>query len=141
MDVEPRDRVLDIGCGCGTNGIFAWQQAQPDGHITFVDSNVRAITLAEHNARSNGVTAFDVIATSMVEGPREGSFDVALANPPYFAGGTVARRFIERARVMLKPDGRFYMVTKQPAESAALIEETFGAVEAFMNRGYMVLCA
>jgi 16S rRNA (guanine1207-N2)-methyltransferase len=141
MQVEPGNRVVDIGCGCGTNGVFAWQQAQPDGHVTFIDSNVRAITLAEHNARTNGVTHFEVIATATVEGPREGSFDVALANPPYFAGGAVARRFIERARVLLKPEGRFYLVTKQPAESAALIEENFGAVEAFMNRGYMVLCA
>ncbi len=141
MHVEPGERVLDIGCGCGTNGVFAWQQAQPDGHVTFVDSNVRAAALAEHNAAANGVTAFEVIATSTVEGPRAGSFDVALANPPYYAGGTVARRFIERAHVLLKPEGRFYLVTKQPAESAALIEEAFGAVEAFMNRGYMVLCA
>lgn len=141
MQVEAGDRVLDIGCGCGTAGVFAWQQAGPDGHITFIDSNVRATALAEHNARTNGVASFDVIATSTVEGPREGSFDVALANPPYFAGGTIARLFVERARALLKPEGRLYLVTKQPAETAQLLEETFGAVEAFMNRGYMVLCA
>jgi 16S rRNA (guanine1207-N2)-methyltransferase len=141
MQIEAGDRVVDIGCGCGTNGVFAWQQAEPDGFVTFVDSNVRAATLAEHNARHNGVSSFEVIATSTVGGPREGSYDVALANPPYYAGGAVARLFIERARELLKPGGRFYLVTKQPNESAALIEEAFGAVEAFMNRGYMVLCA
>ncbi len=141
MHVEPGDRVVDIGCGCGTNGIFAWQQAQPDGQITFVDSNLRAIALADHNARCNGLTAFEVIATSSVVGPKEGSFDVALANPPYFAGGMIARLFIERARALLKPEGRLYLVTKQPTESAEFLEETFGAIEAFMTRGYMVLSA
>jgi 16S rRNA (guanine1207-N2)-methyltransferase len=141
MQVEPGDRVVDIGCGCGTNGVFAWQHAGPDGFVTFVDSNVRAAALAEHNARQNGVAPFEVIATAAVEGPPEGSYDVALANPPYYAGGAVARLFIERARALLKPSGRLYLVTKQPGESAALLEETFGAVEAFENRGYMVLCA
>src|SRR5439155_2819578 len=141
MQIDPGDRVLDIGWGCGTNGVFAWQRAGPGGFVTFVDSNMRAAALAEHNARGNGVASFEVIATSTVEGPRKGSYDVAVANPPYFAGGAVARLFVERARVLLKPEGRFYLVTKQPNESAAQIEEAFGAVEALMNRGYMVLCA
>ena len=98
MQVEAGERVLDIGCGCGTNGVFAWQQAGPTGQITFVDSNVRATALAEHNARTNGVTSFEVIASNAVEGPPPGSFDVALANPPYFAGAQVARMFIERRK-------------------------------------------
>src|SRR5262249_19221969 len=59
MEVEPGDRVVDVGCGCGTNGVFAWQQAQPDGHVTFVDSNVRAVALAEPNPRTHGVPAFE----------------------------------------------------------------------------------
>jgi SAM-dependent methyltransferase len=82
MTVHPGDRVLDLGCGCGTNGIFAAQQAGSEGHITFVDSNVRAIALTDLNARGNGVTAFQTIASRQVEGLQAGSFDVILANPP-----------------------------------------------------------
>src|SRR5262249_26116399 len=133
--------VLDVGCGCGTNGIFAAKLAGPEGFVAFVDSNVRATQLAELNARANGVTSFRVVASNKVDGLKEGSFDVALANPPYFAAGGVARLFIERSRELLKPAGRFYLVTKQVNEVAAMVDETFGNVEAVMHRGYTILCA
>jgi 16S rRNA (guanine1207-N2)-methyltransferase len=139
MTVRPGDRVLDLGCGCGTNGIFAAQHAGAEGHITFVDSNVRAIALAEINARDNGVAAFEVLASSRVEGLTDGTFDVVLANPPYYAGSSIASLFIERARDLLKPDGRFYLVTKQPTEVSDLMMEVFEQVGAILHRGYTIL--
>jgi 16S rRNA (guanine1207-N2)-methyltransferase len=141
MEVRPGDRVLDVGCGCGTNGTFAGRQAGPEGFVSFVDSNVRAVALAELNARANGVTSLEAVASSRVEGPQENSFDVALANPPYFANSSIARLFIERSRDLLKPDGRFYLVTRQPDEVAEAVGETFGRVEALVRRGYTILCA
>jgi 16S rRNA (guanine1207-N2)-methyltransferase len=140
MEVEVGDRVLDVGCGVGTNGVFAAQRGGPGSFIAFVDSNVRAVALAELNARSNGVSQFQTVASSTVTGPEEGTFDVALANPPYFAGGSIARLFIERAKALLTQQGRFYLVTKQPVV-AEQVEQVFGAVEAVLHRGYVILCA
>lgn len=139
MTVHPGDRVLDLGCGCGTNGVFAARHAGTDGHIAFVDSNVRAVALADLNARNNGVTSFQTVASSRVEGLDEGSFDVVLANPPYYANSSIARLFIERSRALLKAEGRFYIVTKQVEEIADLMMETFENVEAIMHRGYTIL--
>jgi 16S rRNA G1207 methylase RsmC len=141
MTVEEGDRILDVGCGCGTNGIFAGKAAGPGGQVTFVDSNVRAVALAEHNARANGLTDFRVAATSQLEGLPEGGFDVILANPPYYANNTVAQLFVERGRELLRPDGRFYLVTRQPNQTAPLMVETFGPIDAVMHRGYTVLAA
>jgi 16S rRNA (guanine1207-N2)-methyltransferase len=141
MEVGEGDRVLDVGCGCGTNGVFAAQRAGAGGHVAFVDSNVRAVALAEHNARGNGLTDFEAVASACVEGPAEGTFDVALANPPYFANHAITRLFAQRARALLRPQGRLFLVTRQPNEVAQVLTETFGDVEAMIRRGYTILCA
>jgi 16S rRNA (guanine1207-N2)-methyltransferase len=140
-EIGEGQRVLDLGCGCGTNGVFAWQRTGPDGHITFVDSNLRALALAEHNARANGVTHFETVATPRVEGLPDASFDVILANPPYFAQSSIARLFVERGRELLKPEGRFYLVTRQPNETAEIMSQVFGGLEAAECRGYVILSA
>ena len=139
--VAAGDRVLDLGCGCGVVGVFAAQHAGPTGHVAFVDSNVRAVALADLNARANDVASFQTVASSTVGGLEERSFDVALANPPYIADHGVAALFIERSRALLKADGRLFLVTKQPNPVAEIIADTFGAVEGMLRRGYTVLCA
>jgi 16S rRNA (guanine1207-N2)-methyltransferase len=141
MEIEPGDRVVDLGCGVGTNGVFAARQAGPGGHVAFVDSNARAIALSEINARANEVATFEVHATATVEGPEEDSFDVVLANPPYFANSSIARLFIERAKKLLTPQGRFFLVTRQPEEVGQALLEVFGEAEAVEHRGYTILCA
>lgn len=141
MEIEPGDRVLDLGCGIGTNGIFASQRAGPDGHIAFVDSNVRATALADLNATANGLQRFEALASSKVEGLPEESFNVIVANPPYHAGGAIGRMFIDRARELLTPQGRFFLVTRQPDQVLEVLQETFGEVEAFLHRGYTVFRA
>ncbi len=141
MEVEPGDRVLDLGCGVGTNGVFAAQRTGPTGHIAFVDSNVRAIALTEHNARANGVTNFQTFATAAVEGPAADSFDVVLANPPYYADSSIARLFIERAKKLLTPQGRFFLVTRQPEELGDVLLDSFEEADAVVHRGYTILCA
>jgi 16S rRNA (guanine1207-N2)-methyltransferase len=141
--VQPGDRILDLGCGCGTNGIMAADQAEGECSVTFVDSNLRALALAEHNARSNGRKEFATIATCRVEGAglTANAFDVALANPPYFAFSAIARLFVQRSSALLRPGGRFYLVTKQPKEVAPMVVEHFGHTDAIMRRGYTILAA
>src|SRR5262249_4270430 len=91
MSIAAADRIVDVGCGCGTNGIWAGQLSGPTGHVTFVDSNLRALALAELNARANGLTHMETVASSTVAGMPAASFDVALANPPYYAQASIAQ--------------------------------------------------
>lgn len=140
MEIEPGDRVLDLGCGCGTNGVFAAKRTLT-GKVTMVDSNVRAVTLAEHNARLNGVESFEVIASAQGLDEPKASFDVVLANPPYYAQGSIAEFFMEQAYLLLRPGGRLYLVTKLADELGPMMAERFGQTEVVERRGYAILCA
>jgi 16S rRNA (guanine1207-N2)-methyltransferase len=141
MEVSAGDRVLDIGCGIGTNGCIAAHRAGPTGFVTFVDSNLRAIALAEVNARNLGVPRFETIASETLRELPENSFDLVLANPPYFAQLSIAQLFIDRGRHALKPGGRFFLVTKQPDTVYPLVQAAFGEPEMFEARGYIILRA
>jgi 16S rRNA (guanine1207-N2)-methyltransferase len=140
-EVRPGDRILDVGCGCGTNGVIAGLRAGPAAHVAFVDSNLRAVALAQHNARGNGLASFEAVASSRVEGLPEKTFEVALANPPYIAQASVAGLFTVRSRSLLKPGGRFYLVTRQPNEVAEIVVDVFGRCDVTVRGGYTILKA
>ncbi len=140
-EIHPGDRIVDLGCGCGTNGILAAQRCGPDGFVAFVDSNVRAIALTELNARNLGMPQFQTLATADAAGLPDASFDVVLANPPYYAQLSIARMFIERGRALLKKGGRFYLVTKMLEQVAEQMQEVFGEADVFERRGYFIFQA
>jgi 16S rRNA (guanine1207-N2)-methyltransferase len=141
MRVAPGEAILDAGCGCGTNGIWASKLAGPTGRVAFVDSNVRAVALAEQNAAANGLSAFEAYASSALKISGKHAFDVALANPPYYAQSSIAQLFIEGCHRLLRPGGRFYLVTKQPDQVGPMVAEQFGRTEVVERRGYIVLSA
>ncbi len=140
-EVRPGDHILDMGCGNGAVGCLASAAAGPTGRVTFVDSNVRAIALADKNAKANGVPNYRLVTTATLGDLEADGFDVVLANPPYYANSEVARMFITSSRDLLKPGGRFYLVTKMPVQTIPEVVETFGDAESVENRGYTVLTA
>jgi 16S rRNA G1207 methylase RsmC len=139
--INPGDNILDLGCGCGTNGVICGLRGGSKSHVAFVDSNCRATALAGLNATENGLTNYDVRTCHRLDELPENSFDVVLTNPPYFANLSIAERFITESRSLMKKDGRFYLVTKQPSQVAEMIMDSFGPTEAVERRGYVVLCA
>ncbi len=138
-EVRAGDRVLDLGCGPGANGILAADRAGADAQVTFVDSNARAVALAELNAKENGLTNTRFVATADMEGLEPASFDVILANPPYFANSWIAQMFIERSKPLLRPGGRFYLVTKMVNHVAPFMAEVFPDSTWEERRGYHIL--
>lgn len=140
-EIREGDRVMDLGCGAGAVGLAAARRVGPTGHVTFVDSNLRATTLAEFNARQSGLRHFDVVAARRLEGLPGETYDVILTNPPYYAIDSITHLFVERSRELLKPGGRFYLVTKQWESVEPIVRRFYGEPEVFENRGYFILCA
>ena len=139
LGVKPGSKVLDMGCGNGSVGCLAYPWTQPGGHVTFVDSHTRAAALTELNAKANGLEHYTILTNSILDCLEAKSFDLCLANPPYYANSEVARMFIDGARELLKPGGRFFLVTKMPVQTIPEVVETFGDVESIENRGYTIL--
>ncbi len=137
-NIEPGMRVVDLGCGLGAVGILAGHKAGPEGFVAFVDSNTRATALTELNVQSAGLKHHQTFTTRDVVGPDERSFDVVLANPPYYANNSIAQLFIERGHALLKPGGTFYLVTKQIDQIYPLVQQRFGDPEMGELRGYII---
>ncbi|HVL12527.1 MAG TPA: methyltransferase [Gemmata sp.] len=138
-EVREGDQILDLGCGSGAVGCLAGTMAGPTGGVTFTDSSLRAMALAEMNAKTNNTPNPTFTPATRLEGFAMNSFDVILANPPYYAKSEITRLFIEGTRDLLKPGGRYYLVTKMPTAVMPMIFETYGDCSVIENRGYSVV--
>jgi 16S rRNA (guanine1207-N2)-methyltransferase len=140
-EIKPGEQVLDLGCGNGAVGCLAGGKAGPGGGVTFIDSSLRAVALAELNAKANAVPNPKFLAATRLEGLAPDSFDVILANPPYYAKSEITALFVEGTRDLLRRGGRYYIVTKMPTAVVPMIFETYGDCSVIENRGYSVVMA
>jgi 16S rRNA (guanine1207-N2)-methyltransferase len=139
VEIDEGNGVLDLGCGNGAVGCLAAAMTGPRGKVTFIDSSLRAVALAELNAKANNITNTRFVTATRLQGLGENAFDVILANPPYYAKSEITRLFIEGTRDLMKPGGRYYIVTKMPTAVMPLIFDTFGDCSVIENRGYSVV--
>ena len=114
VDVAPDTRVLDIGCGSGCVAIGIAVR-DPSVHVHAFDSSARAVECTARGALLNGLTNVSVALEAAGCVPDPGSYDLALANPPYYSDFRIAQLFIDTAWKALAPGGTLLVVTKQPS--------------------------
>lgn len=134
--------VLDLGCGYGPIGLTI-AKCSPDARVWLVDVNERAVSLAERNARRNGVDNA-VVRAGDGFAPVEGKlFSLIVSNPPIRAGKRVIYPWVDKAFATLEAGGVLMLVarTSQGAKSLARkVADVFGRCdEVAKGSGYRVL--
>lgn len=146
MEFQQNADVLDVGCGYGPIGLTAARMA-PQGHVTLLDVNERAVELARMNAKLNQIGNVQVEQSDLFAAVEGRTFDAILTNPPIRAGKAVVHRIFEEAFDHLVPGGTLWIVIqkKQGAPSAKTkLEEVFGldsVEEAGKDKGYRIFKA
>jgi 16S rRNA (guanine1207-N2)-methyltransferase len=138
MEIAPGERVLEIGCGSGAASLAAALRTA-EVRVHAVDSSARAICCVRHGASLNGLTNVTAELNATGEFQGAGSYQLALANPPYYASFRIARHFVTAAHDALEAGGRLLLVTKQPDWYAEHLPEWYDRLEIFEMKGYYVV--
>ena len=79
---DPRDRVLDLGTGCGIQALHASRHAR---RVVGTDISARALAFARFNALLAGLSAerLELRTGSMLEPVAGEYFDLVVSNPPF----------------------------------------------------------
>lgn len=83
---KKNDRVCDLGAGIGLLGLLLLAR-QETLTVTDIDISPEACRLAEENFAVNGLAGHRVLCADLRDRhtlPTAGSFDMVVANPPYF---------------------------------------------------------
>jgi len=112
-------RVIDIGCGCGAVGVAIAARGHSSGpsaavpiEVLSIDSNARAVACTAESAELNPITTLTAKLSCTGEVDSPSSYDLVLANPPYYADFRIAKLFVDSALKALVPGGMLYLVTK-----------------------------
>jgi 16S rRNA G1207 methylase RsmC len=108
--IEPKDYVLDLGCGIGVIGI-SLKLLYPNIKVKMLDINNRAIKLCRKNIKLHNLEDIDVVNSNLYEKIDE-KFDAILVNPPQTAGREVCFKIIEQAPNYLNKKGLFQLVAR-----------------------------
>lgn len=140
VEQGPAMRILDLGCGSGAVGLASALRNER-ASVQATDSNPRAIEATrwagERNSASNLTATLDCDGSSLAAG----TFDLVLANPPYFSNYRLADLFLRISQRALASGGRLLVVTKTPQWFVEHLNQPWQDVGATAIGQYVVVSA
>ena len=130
---------LDVGCGYGFLSIVLAKMQNVSGKG--VDVNLRAIHLAERNAKLNQVSVS--FKESNIYENVDDKYDLIITNPPIRAGKKVVLDFFLKAKNFLKEDGEIWGVIRKDQGAKSIIKvllDTYQVDVLEKNKGFYVFC-
>ena len=140
MQIEPGMKILDLGCGSGAVAVAAALRAE-NVSVTAIDSNPRAIEATGWAAAKNGVTNLQATLDCDGSSLTDASFDLVLANAPYFSNFRIAEHFARTSARSLIAGGTALFVTKTPGWYVERLPKWFVHVEPRPGKNYTIVAA
>src|SRR6266545_5237812 len=79
--LEPGERVLDLGCGAGTDSLIAAQMVGSEGRVVGIDMTLEMLAKARASAEELGARNVEFLEAEAEALPfADGSFDVVISN-------------------------------------------------------------
>jgi arsenite methyltransferase len=104
--LAPGERVLDLGCGAGTDSLVAAQMVGPEGRVTGIDMTPAMLAKARAAAAEMGATNIEFLESEAEQLPfADDSYDVVVSNGVIDLIPDKDAVFAEIHRV-LRPGGR-----------------------------------
>lgn len=138
MHIDAGQRVFEIGCGWGAVSLAAAIRTRT-GRVDAIDANPRAVECTQRSAQLNGLTNLRASLDASGRVAEPGSYDIALANPPYFSNHRIAEIFLEATARALRHGGEVYVVTKHSQWYETTMPQWFERLMVTDHRGYQVL--
>ncbi|WP_051069142.1 class I SAM-dependent methyltransferase [Mesorhizobium metallidurans] len=109
--VASGNRVLDVGCGTGTQAIAAWRRVQPGGSVVGVDVSEKMLVAARRKARRAGLDIPFRHADAAELPFEDGGFDVVMITTVLHMVPESRRRpCLSEAGRILRPGGRLLLI-------------------------------
>ncbi len=108
--------------------------------VTAIDANPRAVECTRRGAELNELSNITAILNADAESNEPGTYDLVLANPPYYSQLRIGEIFVAGAS-RAQAGGLLQLVTKKPDPYLALLQDGFRDATVTAVRQYWVIRA